>query len=71
MNRRLVLAAVGSLGLAAIIAMGFGAARWETASALTNCTIASEGMDGEENTVARLVNEHRAAAGLPALLVAS
>ena len=70
MNRRLVLAAVGSLGLAAIIAMGLGAARWETASALTNCTIASEGMDGEENTVARLVNEQRAAAGLPALLVA-
>jgi len=70
MYRRFVLAGLGTFALAATLALGVNASRWETAAALTNCTTTTAGLDGEETTVIQLINQERANAGLQALLVA-
>jgi hypothetical protein len=69
MVRRLVLAGVGSLGIATVIAFGVNATSWQTATALTNCSTSTEGMDGDETNVAIQINQQRASNGLPPLLI--
>jgi len=69
MVRRLVLAGVGSLGIATVLAFGVNATSWQTATALTNCSTSTDGLDGDETSVAMQVNQQRANNGLPPLLM--
>jgi hypothetical protein len=69
MSRRFVLAMLGSLASAAMLLIGASGGPWETAHAITNCTVSSEALDGDETSVAMQINQVRAANGLAPLLI--
>ena len=70
MSGRLALAAIAAFGMAALLAVGVTATRWQSAEALTNCSTDTAGLDGEELAALQLINDFRAQNGQPAMLVA-